>query len=113
MNRELCQINDIIKAHVTTYNRRFEYYTVVCKWKLVFDNDISIDVKSKVIYRFRALHQNRDKYPKNKIVRYKKEELEFSHILEMNIAFETRLDHMTSKHCKKQPMLMVERLINR
>ena len=73
MNPELCQINDIIKAHVTTYSRKFEYYTVVCKWKLVFNNDISIDGKSKVIYRFGALHQTREKHLKNKIISYKKE----------------------------------------
>ena len=48
---ELCQINDIIKNNVYIYNRRFEIYEIVCNWKLVFDNDISIDVKSKVLYR--------------------------------------------------------------
>ena len=72
MNPELFQKNDIIKAHVTTYNRRFENYTVVCIRKLVFEKDISIDFKSRVLYRFRALHQNCEKHLKNKINRYKK-----------------------------------------
>ena len=49
MNPELCQINDMIIFMVNNYKRRFRYYEIVCKWKLVFDNDISIDVKSKVM----------------------------------------------------------------
>ena len=113
MNPELCQINDILKAHVTTYNRRFENYTVVCKWKLVFDYDISVNVKSKLIYRFRAFHQNREKNLKNKINRYKLEGLEFSHISEMNIFFKTRLDQMTYKHYIEQPLPKIERLFNK
>ena len=52
MNPELCQINNIIKNNVNNYNRKFIFYEIVCNWKLVFYNDISIDVKSKVLYRF-------------------------------------------------------------
>ena len=61
-NLELCQINDIVKNHVTSYIRGFEYYTFVCNWNLLFDNDVSIDVKSMVMYRFRVLHQNLEKF---------------------------------------------------
>ena len=50
MNPKLCQTNDIIINNVNKYNRRFEYYVFVCKWKLMFDKDVSIDVKSKVMY---------------------------------------------------------------
>ena len=49
MSPELRQINDIIKNNINNYNRRFEYYENVCKWKLVFDNNTSVDVKSKVM----------------------------------------------------------------
>ena len=113
MNHELCQINDIIKNHVTTYNRRFEYYTIFCSWNLLFDNDISIDVKSRVMYTFRVLHQNFEKNLKNKINRCEKEGLKFSHVSEMNITFKTRLDHMTYRHFLEQPIPMVERLIKK
>ena len=51
MDPELCQINDTIINNEHNYKRRFEYYEIVCKWKLVFDKDFSIDVKSKVMYR--------------------------------------------------------------
>ena len=39
---ELCQINDRIEAHLTTYNRRFECYRVVCKWKIKTLDDIDL-----------------------------------------------------------------------
>ena len=79
----------------------------------MFDNDISIDVKSKVMYRISVLSHNLEKYLKIKINHYKRRGLEFSHISEMNITFITRLDLMTYKHYIEQPMSMVERLINR
>ena len=97
MNPELCQINNILMDNVNHYNR-FKDYEIVCKWKLVFDNDISIDVKFKVLYRFSILSYNLEKYLKNKINHYKRQGLKFSHISEMNITFATILNHMTYKH---------------
>ena len=113
MNPELRQLNDLIKNNVNNYNRRFKYYEIVCKWKLVFDNDISIDVKFKVMYRISVLSHNLEKCLKNKNNHYKRQGLEFSHISEINITFITRLDPMTNKHYIEQPMPMVERLIKR
>ena len=113
MNRELCQTNDILTNNVNNYNRRFQFYEIVCKWKLVFDNDISIEVKSKVMYRISVLSHNLEKNLKNKINHYKRQGLEFSHISKMNITFKTRLDHMKYSHYLEQPMPMVERLFIR
>ena len=62
MKPEFCEINSIIKKNVNIYNRKFEYYEIVCKWKLVFDKDISIDVKSKVMYRISVLCHNLGKH---------------------------------------------------
>ena len=64
MNPEFCQINDRIENNVNIYTRRCKYYEIVCKWKLVFDNDISIDVKSKVMYRVSLLSHNPENYQK-------------------------------------------------
>ena len=65
------------------------------------------------MYRFRVLHQKLEKNLRNKNNSYENKGLEFSHISEKNITFETRLDHMTYKHYLEQPMPMVERLINK
>ena len=109
---ELCGINSITKNNVNNYNRRFEYYEMQCKWKLVFDNDFFIDVKSKKKFRWAESH-NFERYLKNKVIHYKRRGLEFSHISEMKITFITRLDHRTCKHYIEQPMPMVEKLINK
>ena len=97
MNPEHCQINALIK-NVNNYNRRFKNYEIVCKWKLVFDFDNSIDVKCQVLYRISVLSHNLQKYVRIKIIQYKRQGLEFSHVSEMNINFKTRLDHMAYKH---------------
>ena len=113
MKPELCEINSIIKINWNNFIRRFEYYEMQCKWELVFDNDISIDVKSKVMYRISVLSHNIEKYLKNKINHYKRQGLEISLISEMNNTFITRLDQMTYKHFIEQRMPMIERSINR
>ena len=79
----------------------------------MFDNKISIDVKSKVLYRISVLRHNPVKYIKDKIKYYRRQGLEFSHISEMNITFITSLDFMTYKQYIKQPMPMVEKLVIR
>ena len=107
MKPEFCEINSIININVNNYNRRFEYYEMQCKWKLVFDNDISIDVISKRMYRRSVLGHNFEKYLKNKINHYKRQGVEFSHISEMNITFTTRLNHLTYCHYLENPMPML------
>ena len=61
---ELCEINSIIKKNVNNYNRRFRYSEMQCKWKLVFENDIFIGVKSKRMYRISVLSHNLEEYLK-------------------------------------------------
>ena len=113
MNPELGEINNILINKVSNYDKRFVLYEIVCKWKLVFDTDISIDVKSKVMYRISVLRHNLVKYLKKKINYYKRQGLDISHISEMNITFMTSLDFMTYKHYMEQPMPMLERKINK
>ena len=109
---QFCEINSIIKNNVNNYNRRFRYYEMQCKWKLVHDNDIPIDVNSKSQYR-RSLSHSFEKHLKNKINHYEKRGLKISHISEMNFTFTTYLRNMTHRHYLENPMPMVERLINR
>ena len=58
MNTELCDINNVLIINDNNYDKRFEVFKVVCKWKLVFGNNFSIDVKSKVMYRISKLRHN-------------------------------------------------------
>ena len=112
INPELCEVNTILKNNVNVYDKRFEVFKIVCKWKLVFHNIFSIDVNSKVMSRISVLRHNIVKYSK-KINFYRRQGLQFSHMSEKKITFKTSLDIMTYKHYIEQPMPMVERLVNR
>ena len=86
-------------------DRRFNFsLKLYVNGYLLFGNDIPIDVKSKVMYRISILNHNLVKYLGNKTNHCKRQGLEFSHKSEMNINFETRLDHMTYKHYIEEPM---------
>ena len=114
MNPELKEINDIIKSHVNTYNRSFRFYEIECNCKLIFDNDVSSNVKSNnTMYNTEIPNLNFEKCLKGRIIQYKKKGLGFFHILKMNITFITNFDHITYKHYLEQPMPMVERLIKK
>ena len=65
------------------------------------------------MYRISVFCHNHEKYLKKKIKYYRGQGLEFSHISEMNITFITSLDFMTYEHYNEQPLLMLERRINR
>ena len=80
MKPELFELNNIIKNNVNICNRKFQYYEMQCKWKLVFGIDISIDVKSKRMYRISVLRHIFEKDLKNKINHYEKQGVKFSHI---------------------------------
>ena len=45
-------IEDIIKNYVDDYNEKFEFYLILCKWKLHFSDTI-INVKSDGLYNVR------------------------------------------------------------
>ena len=89
MNPELCEINNKLINTVNNFDEWFELCKIVCKWKSVFDNDFSFDVKSKVRYRISVVRQNLEKYLKNKINYYRRQGLEFSYIAEMIFTFTT------------------------
>ena len=76
----------------------------------MYDSDISIDVKSKRMYRRSVSGHNFEKHIKNKINHYEKQGVEFSKISEMNITFTTWLRDMTYRHYLENPMPMVERI---
>ena len=75
----------------------------------MFNNDISIDVKSNAMYRITVLRHNLEKYLKNKITYYTRQGLEFSYKSEMKFTFITSLDFMTYKQYIGQTMPLVER----
>ena len=46
-NPEFLKIEDILKKRVDEYQKTFEYFVIICEWKLVFDNNITFCEKTK------------------------------------------------------------------
>ena len=102
-----------MKNNVNIYDKEFQLYKHVCKKKIVFNNDISIDVKSKIMYRISVFPKNLEQYLKKEINFYRIQGLNLSYIAEMNITFTTSLHFITYKYFIEQLMPMVEKIINR
>ena len=102
-----------IKNNVNYYDKEFQLYKHVCKKKIVFNNDISIDVKSKIMYRISVFPKNLEQYLKKEINFYRIQGLNLSYIAEMNITFTTSLHFITYKYFIEQLMPMVEKILNR
>ena len=110
-NPELIEIEKILQKHVSSFNKRFEIYHILCKWKLQFVDTI-IYVKSKRMYT-NGLHCGLRKYLLRKIDYFRRQGLRFSHILERNITFISSLNLMTYEHYINQPLQTVERILNK
>ena len=52
-NPAFLEREDVLKKHVHDYNERFEFYIIICEWKLDFDNVI-ICVKSEKKYNIQS-----------------------------------------------------------
>ena len=108
-NPELIDEEKRLQKHVHNYKKRFEFYHIICEWKLQFiDTNIYVE-KRMYSNALRGLIENLIK----KIDYFRRQGLRFSHILEMNITFRTWLHLLTYEHYINQPMQMVERVLNK
>ena len=48
-NPELIEMEKSLQKHINNYNKRFEFYQIICEWKLQFV-DTAVHVKSKRLY---------------------------------------------------------------
>ena len=108
---QLIDIEKILEKHVNKYNKRFEFYQIVFKWKLQFVVT-TICVKSKRMYS-NSSRCGLQIYLVRKNEYFRRQELRFSHILEMNISFISSLNLMTYEQYINQPMQMVTRIPNK
>ena len=88
-NPDFLQIENILQNYVLECNKKFEFYTIICKWTLHFSDSIT-SVKS---YPWRNISVGF--YLRNfllsKIKFFESYGRKFSHISEMNITFITDL----------------------
>ena len=98
---------DLLKNFVDEYNKKFEFYIIVCKWKLHFSDTI-INIKSDRLYNIYIPRRKLRLYLLSKIEDFETADRKFSHLSEMNIEFISNLRNMTYQHYLQIPKPMIE-----
>ena len=109
-NPSFLHMEVILKKFVDVYNKKFEFYLILCKWKLHFSDTI-INVKSERLYNIERKYEtwNLRTFLISKIEYFERvTDHKFSHISGMNIVFITDLRNMTYDHYIKLPKPMLE-----
>ena len=106
-NPSFLHMQNILKNYVDDYNKKFVFYIIICKWKVLF-SDIIINVKSDRLYNIHPDGWNLRRTLFSKIEYLEKDGHKFSHISEMNIVFITDLKNMTYENYLKIPKPMIE-----
>ena len=109
-NPDFLQIENILKNFALDYNKNFDCYLTICKWKIHFSSTV-IDVKSNEWccisddYYFREFVLSKYRY-------YEKRGHKFSHISKMNITFVAHPRNITYEHYLAQPKSILEWKLN-
>ena len=108
-NPSFLHVEDILKSFVDDYNKNFEFYIILCKWKLQFSDTI-FNVKFDRLYNIKRRYSSWNLRTNLiwKIEYFERTGHKFSHISEMNITFITDLRDMTYDHYLKIPKSMLE-----
>ena len=110
-NPYLNDIDKIINNYVTSYNKKFDIYSIKCDFYLVFNDDFKIHIETHYVH-------NKDNLTKIKTEllawteHFKFEGYSFCHINEMIIKTITDKHWITYNTYMQQPMPMVERRFN-
>ena len=110
-NPNLNDIDNIINNYVTSYNKKFDIYSIKCDFYLVFNDEFKIHIETYYVH-------NKDDLSKIKtellswIEHLKFEGYSFCHINEMIIKSITDKHWITYNTYMQQPMPMVERRMN-
>ena len=105
-------IEDILQNFVEEYNKKFEFYSILCNWKLNFSDTI-INAKSKRLFNLKRRYASWNLRISliETIEYFESKGHKFSHISEMNPTFITDLMNMTYEHYLQIPKPMIERTI--
>ena len=109
-NPSFLHMEDILKNFVGDFNKKIEFYLILCQWKLHFSDTI-INVKSHRLYNIKRKYEawNLRTNLISKIEYFERvTDHKFSHMSEMNIVFISDLRNITYDHYIKIPKSMLE-----
>ena len=108
-NPSFLHVEYILQNFVDEYNKNFENYSILCKWKLNFSDTI-INTKSKRLFNLKRRYASWNLRLSliEKIEYFESRGQKFSHISEMNIVFIPDLTNTTYDHYLKIPKPMIE-----
>ena len=105
-NPDFLKIENTLKNYVLDYNKKFEYYTTICKWILHFSNNI-VSVKTNLMSNISMGYYLRN-FLGSKIKYFESHDHICSHVSEMNITFMADLKRMTYEFYLSLPKSMIE-----
>ena len=109
-NPDFLHIENKLKNYVLDYNKKFEIYVIICKWKVHFSDTI-VSVEDNPWISFSAGYYLRDSVL-SKIKYYEKLGHKFSLLWEMKITYISDLRDSTYEHYLNQPKSMMEWKLN-
>ena len=104
-NPEFFQIENILNKHISDYLKRFEFFIIICEWKIVFEQT-TISVKSDR-YSIQVPWDLR-RFLLEKISNFERMGYKFSNISDMKISFIALLRNMTYEHYLQRPKSILE-----
>ena len=104
------KIDNTLKNYVLDYNKKFESYTIICKWILHFSDTI-VSVKSDVWWIISENYYLRN-FLISKIKYFESQYHKSSQISEMNITFIANWRKMTCEYYLSPPKPMIEWKLN-
>ena len=104
-NPEFFQIPNILAKHISDFSKKFDFFTIRCGFKLVFDKTIYCVKSNSNSIRY---HWDLRPFLLAKISDHEQRRYKFSHISEMKITFITLRIYMTYEYYLKQPKSMLQ-----
>ena len=105
-NPDFIKIDNTLKIYILDYTKKFEFYTIICKWILHFSNNIII-VKAD-LRTYTSIGRSLRNFLLSKVQYFENYDHKFSHISEMSITFMADWKRMTYEYYLSLPKSMLE-----
>ena len=109
-NVKINEFDKIFIYHITTHNKKFDFYYIDCEFEILFDNNYTANIE--INYHYNTDYINIKSFLLFYIDSCEINGYKFKNINHMTINVISCMCNMTYKHYINQPMSMLERRIN-